>query len=169
MDKLSGLVIDVGDDHDGAVMRSLFPCQEDVPEFVKSAEHLDPERRAALPDDLYALVLQEEDVTLRKFACADAGNTALNVLYFLRTGHRLPVAAQKTAAANLCTACSWYDMEPPEELRKIALGVGTGLRLAIMGPEALHAAKKAKGNLEIARQSGGLVNPNVIGPRPAVV
>lgn len=168
MEKLSGLVIDAGDDYNGAVLRSIFPTQESVPDLIKEAEYLPPERRNELPDDLYALVLQNgEDVALRKFACTDAGNTALSVEYFMKTGHKLPEEAQKVAAANLCAACEWYDIAPPEELQKIALGLARAAHLALVGPEAYKTTKGGiQRNMAAARQSGGMVNPNVLGGTP---
>jgi hypothetical protein len=169
MEKLSGLVIDAGDDYNGAVLRSIFPTQESVPDLIKNAEHLPPERRAELPDDLYALVLQDGDVELRKFACSDAGNTALSVEYFMKTADKLPVVAQKTAAANLVKACGWYGIEPPEELEKIALGLARAAHLALVGPEAVKSTKAGiQRNLAQARQSGSMVNPNVLGGKPPV-
>jgi hypothetical protein len=167
MEKLSGLVIDAGDDYNGAVLRSIFPTQEVVPDLIKSAEYLPPERRAELPDDLYALVLQDGDVSLRKFACTDGGNTALSVEYFMKTGYKLPEEAQKVAAANLCTACGWYDIEPPEELEKVALGLARAAHLALVGPEAVKTTKhNLQRNMGAARQSAGAVNPNVLGGKP---
>ena len=122
MEKISGLVLDFFDDADGAVIKSVFPDYQAVPDVIKTAAVLSNEERAKLPDDLYALILQNQDTTLRKFACVDAGNTCLSIEYFMKTGSKLPVEAQKTAAANLLTACEWYDIEPPVALQKIAGG-----------------------------------------------
>lgn len=166
MEKLSGLVLDPGDDFNGEVLRSLFNSAEEVPEFIKQAEQLTPERREGLPDNLFAVVLRNGDEVLRKYAMTDAGNTALSVLYLLRTGYRMPVEAQKVAAARLCEACSWYDLDVPEELRKVAAGLGTITRLALVGPTAAKGtAEGVKKNLAIARASGGQVNPQVVGGR----
>jgi hypothetical protein len=169
MEKLSGLVLDPTDDYNGAVLRSIFPTRESVPELIKSAssEFLDAGRRAQLPDDLFALVLRHGDVSLRKYACVDAGHTALSVEYFLKTGHKLPEEAQKVAAKNLCTACSWYDIEPPEELQKIALGLVRAAQLGLVGPMAVSETRAGiKKNMAEARRSGGAVNPNVLGGQP---
>lgn len=164
MDKLSGLVIDVGDDFNGAVLSSIYPTAEAVPEHVKTAEVYSPERRAQLPDDLFALVMLDGDVVLRKFACLDAANTELSMQYFLKTAHKLPEAAAKVAAENLCRAASWYDLEVPDAIQKVALGLASMLQLGIAGPQALKTAKGGvERNLEVARQSGGQVNPNVLG------
>ena len=166
MEKLSGLVLDAGDDYNGAVLRSIFPTRGDVPELIKQADadFLRGERRDTLPDDVFALVLRDGDVTLRKYACVDAGNTALNVEYFMKTGYKLPEEAQKVAAANLCAACGWYGIEPPAELQKVAIGLGTVLQLGVLAPQAVKSTRAGiQKNLSIARASGGMVNPNVLG------
>ncbi len=164
VDKLSGLVIDIGDDYNGAVLRSIFPTAESVPDFVKNASHHTPEAREAFPDDLFALVMVDGDVTLRKFACVDKGNTALSMAYFAKTAHLLPEEAAKVAAGNLITAAGWYDIEPPEQLKKIALGLGTAVQLGLMGPQAVKTTKSGiERNMETARQSGGAINPQVLG------
>lgn len=153
MEKLSGLVLDIRDDgFDGAVFRSIFT--ESVPAIIKQAAALTPELDARLPDDKFALVLHDGDVTLRKFACIDPGNTALSVEYFLRTGHLLPEEAQKTAAINLVTACGWYGIEAPQDLEKIALGLGS---LVNMGLTVPGMARQAKMNLDASQGAGHMV------------
>lgn len=122
MDKLSGLKLDAYDDADGEVLRGMFPGYEQLPEMLKNASSLSKELLDALPDDVFALVLHEDDTVLRKYACVDQGNTALNIEYFLKVAHKLPVEAQKVAAENLMTACHWYDIEPPEDLKKLSTG-----------------------------------------------
>jgi len=154
MQKLSGLVLDVRDDYDGSVLRGIFPTEDSLPELVKSAATVTPELDARLPDDLFALVLVDGDVSLRKFACIDAGNTALSVEYFLKTGHKLPLEAQKVAAANLVEACGWYGIESPEPLEKIALGLGTMLNLGLSAPGAVT---KAKQNLAVTPPGADVV------------
>lgn len=123
--ELSGLILDVYDDLKGDVLRSLYPSQDTMPDFIKSAQVLSSEDRQNLPDDVFALVLQSGEQSLRKFACIDEGNTILSVQYFLKNAHKLPEEAQKIAAANLVTACSWYDIAVPEPLAKIADVTGT--------------------------------------------
>lgn len=120
MEKLSGLKLDVFDDSEGEIIKQLFPTANDLPELVKSAQVLTEDARGALPDDLFALVLRDGDVSLRKYACIDGGNTALNVEYFLRQHYLLPEEAVKVAADNLVTACHWYDIEPPDALKKLS-------------------------------------------------
>jgi hypothetical protein len=121
----SGLVLDVYDDFDGSVLRSVYPTREDLPQTVKEAQVLSSEERRTLPDDVFALILVNNGESLRKYACIDAGGTMLAVEYFLKTAHKLPIEAQKTAAENLCTACGWYNVEVPE---KLAGMVGTALQ-----------------------------------------
>ena len=122
MEKLSGLVLDVYDDVGGHVMKGMYPELREVPEIVKTAMSLSQDQLRALPDDVFALVLHQGGQTLRKYACVDAGNTAAHVAYFMATYDKLPEVAVKTAAANLITACGWYDVEPPEELKKLSTG-----------------------------------------------
>jgi len=91
---------------------------------------LTPEEHNALPDDAYALVLVNGDQVMKKFATIDSGNTALSVMYFLKTAHKLPEEAQKVAAQNLVAACGWYGLDAPELLKEAGkkktafLGVG---------------------------------------------
>lgn len=117
----SGLVLDVYDDFQGNVLRSVYPTQEALPENVKLAHALSAAERRQLPDDVFALVLIDGDTTLRKYACIDSGNTTLAVEFFLKTGHKLPAEAQKIAAENLLRACDMYELEVPEALQKIAV------------------------------------------------
>lgn len=162
MEKLSGLVLDIYDDSSGEVLRSIFPQETGVPDLIKEAHYITPEEREVLPDHVFSLVLHNDGTCLRKFACTDPGNTALSVEYFLKTAHKLPLEAQKVAAENLATACGWYGIEPPEDLQKIALGLMTAANLALVGPEvAKNTGKGIKKNLQVARSSGGAINPNI--------
>ena len=121
MNKIAGLVLDVYDDPKGEVLRGIFPTADDLPDLIKEASHVTPELHAQLPDDAFALVLQNNgETTIRKYACVDEGNTALNVEYFIKTAHKLPEDAQKVAAQNLIVACGWYGIEPPQELTRFA-------------------------------------------------
>jgi len=185
MKKLSGLVLDVYDDAGGQVLKQIFETREAVPEFIKSAHYLAPEEQASLPDDVFALVLKDGDVSMRKYACTDPGNTALAVEYFLREGHKLPEEAQKTAAANLQVACEWYGLPPNHALEKVAIGallgaVGKGaaglaskvmknpmsaLGTAMTGLSVVQAGQQAKAALhgvnaaEAQQGFGNLVRP----------
>jgi hypothetical protein len=108
MNKLSGLILDVYDDVRGELFKEIFPTKVEVPELVKSAYLLTEDERRTLPDDVFALVLRDGDVTLRKFACIDPGNVALSMLYFEKTAQRLPYDAKMRAVENLLIADGWY-------------------------------------------------------------
>lgn len=162
MYKLSGLIVDAADDKRGEVLREVYPTIDSLPELLKTARYVGEEDRSRLPDDLFALVLQENGESFRKFACATAGDTALSIAYFYRTAHTLPAEAQKVAAANLCEACSWYDIDPPEELQKVAVGVGTVFTTALNLPSIIDAVKRIGPRRQIAKESKGLVNPSLI-------
>lgn len=163
MDKLSGLVLDVYDDPDGAVLREVFPSFDDVPELIKEARQITSEEREQLPDDAFSLVLIDGDTRLRKYACTDAGNTAISVEYFMKTAHRLPAEAQQVAAQNLVTACGWYDIEPPEELQKVAIGLGGALGVLAAPSVAKGTHEQIQKNKARARMAGGRVDPGVAG------
>jgi len=120
--RTSGLVLDIYDDFQGQTLRSLYPSFSDIPEQVKTARALGSEDRAALPDDVFALVLENDGQKIRKYACVDEGNTTLSVQFFLKNAHKLPVEARIRGAENLKVACAWYNIAPPPELEKIALG-----------------------------------------------
>jgi hypothetical protein len=115
----TGSIVDFYDDPQGLVLKNRLP-QEGVPDFIKQAEFLDEHTRGTLPDDVFALVMVDRGEKLRKFACVDKGNVALNVIYFMENRDRLPEEAQKTAAANLARACSWFDLAVPMGLDKEA-------------------------------------------------
>jgi hypothetical protein len=183
VEKLSGLVLDVYDDPSGEVLRAIFPSYEQVPELIKSAHVVQPGERSELPDDLFALILVDGDVSLRKYACVDAGNTALSVEYFMQLRHKLPEEAQKVAASNLTTACGWYGIEPPEALLKVAGVLGWGAKhvakKAVSDPlgtamtamtlpgqvKGIHQTAQARG--AEAKASGAIINPNVLKAQPA--
>ena len=123
--KLSGLVLDLYDDDKGQVLRELYPAREDVPEIIKQAHLLSHSERQQLPDDLFALVLLDEETTLRKYACIDPGNTLLSMLYFEKLGHKLPETARQQIMENFRVASGWY-WETPEAFEKSA-GFGGAL------------------------------------------
>lgn len=115
----SGAIIDFYDDPTGSVLRQRVSYTE-IPPFVKEASYLDDTQRGKLPDDVFALVMVDRGEKLRKFACADKGNTALSVIYFLENHHKLPEEAQKVAAANLLQSCADYELASPLQLQKLA-------------------------------------------------
>jgi hypothetical protein len=122
----TGSILDFYDDPNGIVLRERLP-EEQVPDFIKQAEFLDEGTRERLPDDVFALVMVDQGEKMRKFACTDKGNVALNVIYFMENRDRLPEEAQKVAAANLAQACAWYDLDVPIGLHKEA-GLGSLLK-----------------------------------------
>jgi hypothetical protein len=159
----SGLVLDVYDDFDGAVLRQVYPAFEDIPQTVKEAQVLSPEERRTLPDDVFALVLLNNGESLRKYACIDAGGTTLAVEYFLKTAYKLPPEAQRVAAENLVTACGWYDLEVPEKLAGIA---GKALMAMTAVPTITGTAAGIKQNMGAVRAheaaGAGLVTPQMM-------
>lgn len=163
--QMSGLVLDVFDDFNGETLRALYPTLEDVPTGVKQAHSLQPFERERLPDDVFALVMVRDGEKLRKYACIDGGNTTLAVGYFLEHGHKLPPAAQKTAAANLITACGWYDLEVPEALQKVAFGLGTAMTAMTALPVMKGTGAAIKQNLaatkSLEHQGAGVVTPQM--------
>ncbi len=163
MRKISGLVLDVYDDIEGHVTRSIFPTYASIPPLVKTARAISPEEQGSLPDDVFALVLLDNGVGLRKFACTDAGNTALSVLFFIKNAHKLPDQARVTAAQNLKTACGWYGLDIPEELEKEASGLGKAM-FALQLPGTVNNTKQnIKSNLSGIRQAeaGGTTVANL--------
>ena len=154
MDKLSGLVLDYYDDRNGHVLKTVFPTLSSVPTIIKEAHRLTHEERLRMPDDTFAVIISDGDVTLRKYSMADRGNTALSVEYFLKTGHKLPLEAQKVAAVNLVDACRYFDLDPPETLQKVALGFLGMFNAATVLP---GAAREASNNLKAARTAGSAI------------
>ena len=159
----SGLVLDLYDDTEGEVLRTLFPTMGSLPERVKTAAALDFSERERLPDDVFALVLVDGGQKLRKYACHDAGNTELSSAYLLKTGHRMAPEAERLAAHNICEAYGWYGMEPSAELQKLALGVGTAISALTAIPVIKGTHQQVKENLGAVKQlegPGHIVTPD---------
>lgn len=135
--------LDFYDDPTGSVLKQRVSSFNDVPDFIKTAERLTPGELDKLPDDVFALVALDGGRKMRKFACVDKGNTALSVLYFLENKDRLPIEAQKTAAANLITACGWYGLDVPGVLEKVAL-LGAAMGALTMGSGLAQGHKDFK-------------------------
>jgi hypothetical protein len=154
MRKISGIVLDQYDDSDGAVLRTIYPTADSVPEIVKQGHRLSFTERTTMPEDTFALVLVDEGSTFRKYSMADKGNTALSIEYFLKTGHKLPLEAQKVAASNLLDACNYFELTPPEALEKIAIGAMGLLSGALVVPGAVQ---EAKANLKAVKGTGGTI------------
>jgi len=131
MEKLSGLILDLYDDSRGEILKGLFPDQGQIPDIIKQAHYLTQNEREALPDDVFALVLRDRDVVLRKFACTDAGNTLASMLYLMKTASKLPLPAIERALENLKVASRWY-WNTAEELEKSA-GIGGAMLGGLAG------------------------------------
>lgn len=167
MNKFAGLVIDHYDDVDGAFLRSLFATVEDIPDFVKSAEHIEPDRSQKIPDDNFALVLVDKGAKMRKYATIDKGNTALSVVYLLKQAHLLPEKAVKVAAQNLIEACARFNLDIPEQL-KLAADTGISgisgtsqqpyLRQTVNQPRRENEIKESENNPRLGK---GDVNEDV--------
>lgn len=163
----TGQVLDFYDDPTGMVLKTRLAFEQ-LPDFIKTAQHLDEAARDKLPDDIFALIMVDQGQPFRKYACQDAGNTALSVIYFMENHHKLPEEAQKVAAANLLTACGWYDLEPPVQLYKLAAGskvkrselVGSEI-MPKSGPEKQAAGDE--GNPDQSTQNPGREEPTKLG------
>ena len=180
---MTGLILDPYDDDRGVILRQIFPRSNAIPDFIKSAADLTRDQMEKLPDDVFGLILVDrEGGALRKFACVDEGNTALNVLYFIKTAHVLSQAAREVAAARLEDACEVFHLPFPssavELMHKTAqvktAGIGgwvadktigaVGRKLGPLGmlqlPGQLSTVKnQVQQNLAEAAQKGSLVQP----------
>ena len=116
MHKYSGVILDFYDDG-GATLKAKFPTTEDLPDTIKTAS---VQPCGELPLGAFALVAVDGSDVLRKFACNDAGTTAMSVIYLMEHGHKLPEDAVKVAAANLLESCLTHGMLPPAALTKMA-------------------------------------------------
>jgi hypothetical protein len=110
----SASVIDFYDDN-GSALRSTVPDLSGLPDFVKTASTVTQED----PGNMFALVMVENGQTLKKYATADAGNTWISALYFSLNRDKLPVEAQKLAAANLRAACEHFGIEAPSIIEEL--------------------------------------------------
>lgn len=163
MQKLSGLVLDRYDDVDFTYSRYFIASKPGFDELEKSAQVFTPDMLSRLPDETFAVILEEGDSALRKYSMADAANTQVSVTFFLELGHRLPEVAQKVAAANLIEGCGWYGIPVPEDLEKVALGIGTLVGGALIAPGAV---REAGNNLKAVQGAGsGIMTPNQVKAR----
>lgn len=157
-------MLDVYDDHDGSVLREVYPTFDDIPATVKEAHVLSAEDRRTLPDDVFALVLVNHGESLRKYACIDEGSTTLAIEYFVKNAHKLPVNAQQSTAENLVTACGWYGLEAPEPLQKLALGVGTAVA-ALTAPALVRGTHEGIKNNMAAVHAHEAAGAGIVTPR----
>jgi hypothetical protein len=161
MKKFASLVLDRYDDVDGSFLKKAWSATGWPVDHLDSFTSKLGERRLTrdeldrLPDETFAVILEQDGLSLRKYSMADAGNAMLSAVYFCMLGSQMPKEAQQVAAQNLLQGLETYGtgMTPMVEniLTKVALGVGTLLNGALVAPGALQAAK---GNLQ-AVQGGG--------------
>lgn len=148
MEKLSTKIIDMRDDTNGHLLKEIFPSYDSIPEVIKTASRQEPQ------DHEYALILMNQGQRFRKFAMHDAGNTALSVLYFLKTASELPEVAIKTAAENLINASGRFHLPIPPELKELADNMsskGVEIRTREKFWQPLDSLKRV-GELEVGRK-----------------
>jgi len=109
-------VIDFYDDREGRILQGFVPDPSDLPPLVKTAAVL----AESAHNNQYALVMSDQQRTLRRFPTNDVGNTWLSALYFHATHDVLPEEAEKVAAANLLLACNHFQIDPPQSLVEAA-------------------------------------------------
>lgn len=159
--KYAGVTLDWYDDK-GATLKDKFPTLESLPGVIKTASVLPAEK---LNNEDFALIALDEGRTMRKFACHNAGTTAMSVIYFMEHGDKLPDGAQKVAAANLVRSCVRFNMRPPSALVKTA-GMNQLIRNALLGGGiggGLGAAGGALRAEEGERGRGALIGGGVGG------
>jgi hypothetical protein len=150
MDRYAGVVLDFYDDN-GEQLKNKFPTTDTLPEFIKQA-NVRP--KDSLVNEDFALVAQDGANILRKFACTDAGTTAMSVMYFFDNKDKLPDEAVKTAAANLTTACLQHGLLPPARLIKMA----DAEKLAGIAPEAYAIIARSRA----AQEAAAHISPEAI-------
>lgn len=155
MKTLSGLVLDRYDDVDGAL------ANERIAALEKTARRFTHDELERLPDETFAVILEDSGQVFKKYSMADAGNLGLSIEYFMANGHKLPVEAQKVAAANLLRGCSWYGVEPPQmgELEKIAIGL---MNLAITAATVPGSAREAQSRIQAIKGAPGIMTPQQV-------
>jgi len=116
--KYAGVTLDWYDDR-GETLKSKFPTLDHLPDVIKEAG-IRPKDQLA--NEEFALVMVDEGHVYRKYACADAGTTAMSTIYFMEHGDKLPEAAQKLAATNITASCLQHGMMPPAAIIKLANG-----------------------------------------------
>jgi hypothetical protein len=136
--KTSGVVFDFYDDPTGSVLKQAFPTAEELPEMVKTAHILTYEERDVLRDDAYALKMSNEGMVMRKFACVDAGNTLLSMLYLEKAAEVLPDEAVRVAAANIAEHALEFELELTPFMKSMT-------KVAFMAPGSMLNAKNDKG------------------------
>jgi hypothetical protein len=134
--KTAGVMLDFYDDPTGSLLKSVFPTAEELPDLVKAAHILNPEERAILRDDAYALVVHDEGRVIRKFACVDPGNTLLSLLYFDKTASLLPEEARAQAGQAIYQRAVEFGLIEKDAASKGASRKRDPMRQPIVGDEA---------------------------------
>lgn len=145
--RFAGVTYDWYDDQ-GLTLKSKFPTRESLPDIIKTAT-VHP--KEGLANEQFALVMIDNGGVFRKYACNDAGTTAMSAVYFMEHGDKLPEEAQKLAASNLIQACLRHGIRPPAPMVKVAR---TALVKRLLGgllpqtskamPELAQAAKRTQ-------------------------
>lgn len=145
--RFAGVTYDWYDDQ-GLTLKSKFPTRESLPDIIKTAT-IQP--KEGLANEQFALVMIDNGGVFRKYACNDAGTTAMSAVYFMEHGDKLPEEAQKLAASNLIQACLRHGIRPPAPMVKVAR---TALVKRLLGgllpqtskamPELAQAAKRTQ-------------------------
>jgi hypothetical protein len=121
--KTAGVVFDFYDDPTGSLLKKTYPTANELPEKIKEAHILSTEERDVLRDGAFALRMNNDGQVLRKFACVDAGNTLLSMLYLEQAAEILPEEAVKVAASNLFDFADEFGLQPTEFVKKAASGM----------------------------------------------
>ena len=157
-------ILDLYDDPGARVLQGHLGrrgvARDDL-EKLAAVELADSDALDALPDRLFALVGSVDGQSLRKYAMHDPGHLATSILYFLECGAQLPPDVRQKVAANLITACGWYETAPPAALTKVAFigaALNTGLALtAVPGKVRTERAKSQEHDAGVrAAQVSGL-------------
>jgi hypothetical protein len=131
--------LDIYDDPSGSLLvQRLREKQLELPEKLAGAQLLEPSQLEALPDRLFALVTPDG---LRKYAMHDEAHLVTSVIYFMDKAASFDPSSRASVAANLVNACAWYDVEPPEPLVKLALGLGGAVTGALTAAGGLAEVK----------------------------
>lgn len=146
------LRLDIYDDPGATVLRDALGGKA-LPAKLASTTLLSPQDLAALPDRLFAMVGTCGGEQLRKFAMHDEAHLGTSILYFLANNGKLPEPTQQKIASNLVNACSWYDLDPPEKLVKIALigMLNAGLGLMAAPAKLREEHQKSQANMDAFR------------------
>ena len=133
--RLAGITFDIYDDQGASLDRTMLKTAAIAP----STAMLEPEELDALPDRLFALVGTNGDDVVRKYAMHDAPHVVLSSSYFLANRQSIPQELHGKIAANLVNAHAWYELEPAEELVKVAIA-GAAMAALNVGLTGMQAA-----------------------------